>query len=191
MIPALVCAAALWRRRLRRRRCGRASYTADPARAASSSPAFRPARNSREFSTSSPRSSILRRTRWPTRTIDVQIDMNSVDSMDKDRDGTMRGRGHFRRRTLSDRPLRDSQHQRRPRAGYSAIGALTLHGVTKDVPIDFQFAADRRRRNAHAAAPSSSASISASARATGKAPNGSATPSRWPSRWCSRPKPAP
>ena len=24
-------------------------------------------------------------------------------------------------------------------AGFSAVGALTLHGVTKDVPIDFQF----------------------------------------------------
>ena len=24
-------------------------------------------------------------------------------------------------------------------AGYTAVGALTLHGVTKDVPIDFQF----------------------------------------------------
>ena len=24
-------------------------------------------------------------------------------------------------------------------AGFSAVGALTLHGITKDVPIDFQF----------------------------------------------------
>jgi polyisoprenoid-binding protein YceI len=73
--------------------------------------------------------------------IDVQIDMNSVDSMDKDRDGTMRGpdifdvahfpTAHYVTRSIS-----------KTAAGYSAIGALTLRGVTKDVPIDFQFAAD-------------------------------------------------
>ena len=27
-------------------------------------------------------------------------------------------------------------------AGFSAVGSLTLHGVTKDVPIDFQFTQD-------------------------------------------------
>jgi polyisoprenoid-binding protein YceI len=72
--------------------------------------------------------------------IDVQIDMNSVDSMDKDRDGTMRGpdifdvahypSAHFVTRTIS-----------KTATGYTAIGALTLRGVTKDVSIDFQFAA--------------------------------------------------
>ncbi len=72
--------------------------------------------------------------------IDVQIDMNSADSMDKDRDGTMRGpdifdvahfpTAHYVTRSIS-----------KTAAGYSAIGALTLRGVTKDVPIDFQFAA--------------------------------------------------
>jgi polyisoprenoid-binding protein YceI len=59
--------------------------------------------------------------------IDVQIDMNSVDSMDKDRDSTMRGTDVF-----------DIAHY--PTAGFSAVGALTLRGVTKDVPIEFQFA---------------------------------------------------
>ena len=45
---------------------------------------------------------------------DVEIDLNSVDTMDKDRDGTMRGRRHLRCRALSDRPLRDAQlHQNR------------------------------------------------------------------------------
>jgi polyisoprenoid-binding protein YceI len=71
--------------------------------------------------------------------IDVQIDMNSADSMDKDRDGTMRGpdifdvahfpTAHYVTRSIS-----------KTAAGYSAVGALTLRGVTKDVPIDFQFA---------------------------------------------------
>jgi polyisoprenoid-binding protein YceI len=70
--------------------------------------------------------------------IDVQIDMNSVDSMDKDRDTTIRGKdifdvahmptAHYVTKTIS-----------KTAAGFSAVGALTLHGVTKDVPIDFQF----------------------------------------------------
>jgi polyisoprenoid-binding protein YceI len=70
--------------------------------------------------------------------IDVQIDLNSVDSMDKDRDATIRGKdifdvahmptAHFVTKTIS-----------KTAAGFSAVGALTLHGVTKDVPIDFQF----------------------------------------------------
>jgi polyisoprenoid-binding protein YceI len=70
--------------------------------------------------------------------IDVQIDLNSVDTMDKDRDATIRGKDMF-----------DVAHQRtahyvtksitKTAAGFSAVGSLTLHGVTKDVPIDFQF----------------------------------------------------
>jgi len=72
--------------------------------------------------------------------IDVQIDMNSADTLDKDRDGTMRGAdifdvGHFPAAHYVTRSFTKTA------AGYSAIGALTLRGVTKDVPIDFQFAA--------------------------------------------------
>jgi polyisoprenoid-binding protein YceI len=71
--------------------------------------------------------------------IDVQIDMNSVDSMDKDRDKTIRGSdvfdvahwpsAHYVTRSIS-----------KSAAGYAAIGALTLRGVTKDVPIEFKVA---------------------------------------------------
>jgi polyisoprenoid-binding protein YceI len=70
---------------------------------------------------------------------DVQIDMNSVDSKDSDRDNTIRGpdvfdvahapTAHFVTKTIT-----------KSAGGYSAVGALTLRGVTKDVPIDFQFA---------------------------------------------------
>ena len=70
---------------------------------------------------------------------DVQIDMKSVDTMDKDRDQTMRGAdifdvahfptAHYVTRTFA-----------KTAAGFNATGALTLHGVTKDVPIDFKFA---------------------------------------------------
>jgi polyisoprenoid-binding protein YceI len=71
--------------------------------------------------------------------IDVQIDMNSVDSLDQDRDSTIRGKdvfdvahyptAHYVTKTIT-----------KTAAGFSALGALTLHGVTKDVPIEFQFA---------------------------------------------------
>jgi polyisoprenoid-binding protein YceI len=70
--------------------------------------------------------------------IDVQIDMASVDSLDKDRDTTIRGKdifdvahnatAHYVTKSIS-----------KTAAGYAAVGSLTLRGVTKDVPIEFQF----------------------------------------------------
>ena len=70
---------------------------------------------------------------------DVQIDLNSLDTMDKDRDKTIRGPdifdvAHFSTAHYVTRSFTKTA------TGYSAAGALTLHGVTKDVPIDFQFA---------------------------------------------------
>jgi polyisoprenoid-binding protein YceI len=69
---------------------------------------------------------------------DVQIDMSSEDSLDKDRDQTIKGpdvfdvahnpTAHFVTKSIS-----------KTASGYSAIGSLTLRGVTKDVSIDFQF----------------------------------------------------
>ncbi|MGO8857597.1 MAG: YceI family protein [Steroidobacteraceae bacterium] len=69
---------------------------------------------------------------------DVQIDLNSLDTMDDDRDTTMRGpdifdiahfpASHYVTRSFTKTP-----------AGYSAAGTLSLHGVTKEVPIDFVF----------------------------------------------------
>jgi polyisoprenoid-binding protein YceI len=70
--------------------------------------------------------------------LDVQIDLSSEDSSDKDRDQTIKGpdifdvvhnpTAHYVTKTIT-----------KTAGGYSAVGALTLHGVTKDVPIDFQF----------------------------------------------------
>ena len=70
---------------------------------------------------------------------DVQIELNSLDTMDKDRDQTMRGPdifdvAHFPTARYVTRSIAKTA------AGYTALGALTLHGVTRDVPIDFQFA---------------------------------------------------
>jgi polyisoprenoid-binding protein YceI len=74
-----------------------------------------------------------------TARIEVTIDMNSVDSGDKERDGTIRGAdifdvahfptAHYVTRSVTRTPT-----------GFSAVGALTLRGVTKDVPIEFKFA---------------------------------------------------
>jgi polyisoprenoid-binding protein YceI len=70
--------------------------------------------------------------------IDVQIDMNSVDSADKDRDTTIRGKDVF---DVAHLPTAHyiTKSIAKTAAGFSAAGSLTLHGVTKDVPIDFQF----------------------------------------------------
>jgi polyisoprenoid-binding protein YceI len=71
--------------------------------------------------------------------IDVQIDMNSVDSMDKDRDTTIRGKDVF---DVAHNPAAHyvTKTITKTAAGFAAVGALTLRGVTKDVPIEFQFA---------------------------------------------------
>jgi polyisoprenoid-binding protein YceI len=70
--------------------------------------------------------------------IEVTIDMKSVDSGDKDRDGTMRGADIF---DVANFPTAHyvTRSVTRTAAGFSAVGALTLHGVTKDVPIEFTF----------------------------------------------------
>jgi len=71
--------------------------------------------------------------------LDVTIDMKSVDSGDKDRDDTMRGAdifdpAHFPTAHYVTRSVTPTA------TGFRAVGALTLHGVTKDVPIEFKFA---------------------------------------------------
>ncbi|MEA3196678.1 MAG: hypothetical protein QOF32_730 [Gammaproteobacteria bacterium] len=69
---------------------------------------------------------------------DVQIDVRSVDSMDKDRDTTIRGPDIF---DVAHWPTAHyvTRSFTKTATGYAAVGALTLRGVTKDVPIDFQF----------------------------------------------------
>jgi polyisoprenoid-binding protein YceI len=74
----------------------------------------------------------------PSSRIDVQIDMSSVDSMDKDRDKTILGPDVF---DVAHSPTAHyvTKSLVKTASGYTAVGALTMHGVTKDVPIDFQF----------------------------------------------------
>ena len=70
--------------------------------------------------------------------IDVQVQLNSVDSMDTDRDTTIRGPDIF---DVAHWPTAHyvTRSFTKTAAGYTAVGSLTLRGVTKDVPIDFQF----------------------------------------------------
>src|ERR1700691_1189672 len=69
---------------------------------------------------------------------DVVIDMASEDSGDKDRDGTMRGADVF---DIAHFPTAHyvTKSFTKTASGYTAAGSLTLHGVTKDVPIAFTF----------------------------------------------------
>jgi len=70
--------------------------------------------------------------------IDVQIDMNSADTLDKDRDTTMRGKDIF---DVAHNPTAHyvTKTITKTATGFSAVGTLTLRGVSKDVPIEFQF----------------------------------------------------
>ena len=71
---------------------------------------------------------------------DVQIDLNSIDTKDGDRDKTMRGSDIF---DVAKNPTAHyvTKSFTKTAAGYTAVGALTLHGVTRDVPVNFTFAA--------------------------------------------------
>ncbi len=73
-----------------------------------------------------------------TARFDVTIDMGSEDSGDKDRDGTMRGADIFDVAHFPTAHYVTKSFAKTP-AGYSAVGSLTLHGVTRDVPIAFKF----------------------------------------------------
>jgi polyisoprenoid-binding protein YceI len=70
--------------------------------------------------------------------IDVVIDMGSEDTMDKDRDGTIRGADIF---DIAHFPTAHyvTRSFAKTAAGYTALGSLTLRGVTKDVPLAFKF----------------------------------------------------
>lgn len=69
---------------------------------------------------------------------DVSIDMNSVDSKDKDRDDTMRGSDLF---AVAQWPTAHyvTRGFSKTAGGFQAAGSLTLRGITRDVPIAFKF----------------------------------------------------
>jgi polyisoprenoid-binding protein YceI len=69
---------------------------------------------------------------------DVAIDLTSEESGDKDRDDTIRGADIF---DVAHFPTAHyvTKVFTKTASGYTAVGSLTLHGVTKDVPITFKF----------------------------------------------------
>ena len=73
--------------------------------------------------------------------LDVVIDIRSVDSMDGDRDGAMRGADLFDAAHFPAAHYVTHGAATKTAAGYAASGALTLRGVTKEVPIEFTYAA--------------------------------------------------
>ena len=184
------CRRSWAQRRMRRpRRRRRPSYVADPSRAVSNSRGqagaefkgvFHRFAAAVEFSPDA-----LAAARF-----DVQIDLNSLDTGDKDRDETMRGAdifdvAHFPTAHYVTRSF--DQNGR----GLPAVGALTLRGVTKEVPIDFNSFRRPPAAPDSTGTASSSAWISASDKGSGRAPNGWRTTSRWRSHCRSSPKPAP
>lgn len=70
--------------------------------------------------------------------IEVQIDVNSLDSQDDDRDKTMRSAEFF---DVAKNPSARyaTRSISKSANGYSAVGTLTLRGVSRDVPLALQF----------------------------------------------------
>jgi polyisoprenoid-binding protein YceI len=69
---------------------------------------------------------------------DVQVDLASEDTGDKDRDTTIRGADIF---AVAHHPTARyvTKSIAKTAAGFAAQGSLTLRGVTRDVPIEFKF----------------------------------------------------
>ncbi len=70
--------------------------------------------------------------------IDVQIDLNSLDTQDKDRDKTMRSPDIF---DIAHTPSAHyvTRSFTKTATGYTAQGSLSLRGITKEVAIEFRF----------------------------------------------------
>jgi len=70
--------------------------------------------------------------------LDVVVDVNSVDTGDKERDDTLRGADLFSVAKFPQAHFVSTQITKTA-SGYDAAGKLTLRGVTKDVHIPFSF----------------------------------------------------
>jgi polyisoprenoid-binding protein YceI len=72
--------------------------------------------------------------------LDVVVDMNSLDTGDKERDDTLRGPDLLSVAKFPQAHFTSTQITKTA-TGYDAAGKLTLHGVTKDIHVPFSFKA--------------------------------------------------
>jgi polyisoprenoid-binding protein YceI len=70
--------------------------------------------------------------------LDVLVDVNSVDTGDKERDDTLRGADLFSVAKFPQAHFTSTQITKTA-TGYDAAGKLTLRGVTKDFHVPFTF----------------------------------------------------
>jgi len=70
--------------------------------------------------------------------LDVTVELNSVDTGDKERDDTLRGPDLFDVARFPQAHFISTQITRTA-SGYDAVGKLTLRGVTRDVHVPFTF----------------------------------------------------
>jgi polyisoprenoid-binding protein YceI len=70
---------------------------------------------------------------------DVAVDLNSIDTQDKERDDTVKGPELFDTARYPQARYVADQFTSRGGAKFAANGKLTLRGVTKDVPLQFTF----------------------------------------------------
>jgi polyisoprenoid-binding protein YceI len=70
--------------------------------------------------------------------LDVVVDVNSVDTGDKERDDTLRGADLLSVAKFPQAHFTSTQITKTA-TGYDAVGKLTLRGVTRDIHIPFSF----------------------------------------------------
>jgi polyisoprenoid-binding protein YceI len=74
----------------------------------------------------------------PTSKLDVLVEMNSLDTGDKERDDTLRSADMFDVPKFPQAHFASTQITKTA-AGYDAVGKLTLRGVTRDQHVTFTF----------------------------------------------------
>jgi polyisoprenoid-binding protein YceI len=70
--------------------------------------------------------------------LDVVVDVNSLDTGDKERDDALRGADLLSVAKFPQAHFTSTQITKTA-SGYDAAGKLTLHGVTKDIHVPFSF----------------------------------------------------
>ena len=153
---------------------GRRTTGRGPA-ARSRSRSIRPAPRARVRSSSSRPSSRTTRRTSRRSSLNVKVQIASLDTQDKDRDSTLAGAELFDAQKFPTATYVASSLARDANGRLEAVGKLTLRGVTRDLRIPLVIKPTAADSSSRARRPSSGSTM-ASARASGSRPNGSATP---------------